>query len=152
MILDATLAYLHFAAIFLLFSFLTAQAIVMRAPLAPGGIRLLGRIDMFYGLSSLLVLVTGFVRLGFGAKGADFHLAAWPVYAKVGLFFLVGAISVKPTLVFVRWRRALDHDPEWRLPPAEQLAMRRLVMVELHLAALIPVFAVMMARGIGYGA
>ena len=28
--------------------------------------------------------------------------------------------------------------------------MRRLVMIELHLAALIPVFAVMMARGLGY--
>jgi uncharacterized membrane protein len=27
--------------------------------------------------------------------------------------------------------------------------MRRIVMIELHLAALIPVFAVIMARGIG---
>ncbi|HYC37817.1 MAG TPA: DUF2214 family protein [Usitatibacter sp.] len=150
MIADAILAYLHFTAIFLLFSFLTAQAMLLRAPLDDRGIRLLGRIDIFYAVSAVAVLATGMLRLGFGAKGADFHLSHWPVYAKVGLFLVVGVMSVKPTLEFIGWRRALEHDPAWKLPAAAQGAMRRIVMLELHLAALIPVFAVMMARGLGY--
>ena len=150
MILDAVLAYLHFTAIFLLFSFLTTQVVLMRAPLDARTIRLLGRVDLGYGLSAGATLLTGMLRLGFGAKGADFHLNNWPVYAKLGLFLAVGLISVKPTLEFIKWRRALEHDAAWQLPAAEQAAMRRLVMIEIHLAALIPVFAVMMARGLGY--
>jgi putative membrane protein len=152
LILDATLAYLHFTAIFLLFSFLVTQAMLLRAPLDERAIRLLGRVDLFYGLSSALVLLTGFLRLGLGAKGADFYMGSWVIYAKVGLFLAVGLISIKPTLVFIQWRRAVDHDAAWRLPPREQSAMRRLVMLEIHLAALVPVFAVMMARGLGRGA
>ena len=150
MILDAVLAYLHFTAIFLLFAFLTTQVILMRGPLDARAIRLLGRVDIGYAISAVLALLTGMLRLGFGAKGADFHLNNWPVYAKVGLFLAVGLLSIKPTLEFIKWRRALEHDPAWQLPAAEQAAMRRIVMIEVHLAALIPVFAVMMARGLGY--
>lgn len=149
MILDAALAYLHFTAIFMLFAFLTTQAVLMRSPLDERAIRLLGRVDMFYGLSAVLVLVTGLLRLGLGAKGADFYMSAWPIYVKVGLFIVVGLISIKPTLEFIKWRRALDHDPAWKLPAAAQAAMRRIVMIEVRLAALIPVFAVIMARGLG---
>jgi putative membrane protein len=149
MIVDAIVAYLHFIAMFLLFAFLTAQAMMLRAPLDERLIRLLGRVDIGYAISAAAVLLTGMLRLGFGAKGADFHLAHWPIYAKVGLFLAVGLISIKPTLVFIAWRRALERDPAWRLPAEEQARMRRLVMIEVHLAALIPVFAVMMARGLG---
>ena len=149
MIVDAVLAYLHFVAIFLLFSFLAAQAMLMRASLDARLIRLLGRIDIGYALSAVVVLLTGMLRLGLGAKGADFHLGQWPVYAKVGLFLAVGLISVKPTLAFIAWRRQLDKDAAWQLPAEEQARMRRIVMIELHLGALIPVFAVMMARGMG---
>lgn len=149
MIVDATVAYLHFIAMFLLFSFLTAQALLLRPPLDERLIRLLGRIDIGYAISAVVVLLTGMLRLGFGAKGADFHLSHWPIYAKVGLFLAVALISIKPTLTFIAWRRALEHDAAWRVPAVEQSRMRRIVMIEVHLAALIPVFAVMMARGLG---
>lgn len=150
MILDAVLAYLHFTAIFLLFAFLTTQAIMIRAPLDARGIRLMGRVDIWLAISAVAVLLTGMLRLGLGAKGADFHLANWPVYVKVGLFLAVGLISVKPTLMLIRWRRALEADAPWSVPVADQAAMRRIIMIEVHLAALIPILAVMMARGIGY--
>ena len=150
MILDAILAYLHFTAIFLLFAFLTTQVMLLRAPLDERAIRLLGRVDMGYGLSSLAVLVTGMLRVAFGAKGGDFYLSSWPIYAKVGLVLAVGLLAIKPTLQLIRWRRALDHEPGWKLAAADQAAMRRTVMIEVHLAALIPVFAVMMARGLGH--
>ena len=149
MVLDAVLAYLHFIAIFTLFAFLTAQAIIIRAPLDERAIRLIGRTDLWYGGASMLVLLSGFLRLGLGAKGADFYLGAWPIYVKVGLFLVVGLMSIYPTLAYIRWRRALDHDPGWRVPDREHKRMRRIVMAEVHLASLIPIFAVIMARGLG---
>ncbi|HUQ28241.1 MAG TPA: DUF2214 family protein [Usitatibacter sp.] len=149
MVLDALLAYLHFVAVFVLFAFLTVQAVLLRRPLDESRIRLLGRMDLSYFGAAMAALLTGFLRMGLGAKGADFYLSSWPIYVKIGLFVIVGVMSVYPTLAFVRWRRALDHDRGWSLPESEQRSIRRLVMIEVHLAALIPLFAVVMARGLG---
>ena len=147
--LDAALAYLHYTAIFLVFAFLTVEVMLLRGALEPAAIRLLGRVDIWYFGSAIAALVTGFGRLMAGAKGAEFYLSAWPFYAKVGLFLAVAVVSVQPTLTFIRWRRALDHDPAWRVGEEERRRMRRYLMIEVHLAALIPLFAVIMARGLG---
>lgn len=149
MALDAALAYFHFLAIFVLFAFLTVEAVLMRRDPDLGTVRLLARMDMWYFGAAIAVLLSGFLRLGIGAKGAEFYLSAWPIYVKVGLFLVVGLMSVYPTLAFIRWRRQMEHDPAWRVPPEEYRRMRKLVMIEVHLAALIPIFAVIMARGLG---
>jgi putative membrane protein len=148
--LDAILAYLHYTSIFLLFAFLTAQLILIRGPLDMRTVRLLGRMDIWYFSSAGAALATGFLRATLGAKGADFYFNAWPIYAKIALFLAVGIISVKPTLMFIQWRRAFEKDASWQVPADEQAKIRRLVMIEVHLAALIPVFAVIMARGLGH--
>jgi len=147
--LDAALAYLHFFAIFVLFAFLTVQAVLLKGPLDERLVRLLGRMDIWYASSAGVVLLTGFLRAGLGAKGGDFYFGAWPIYVKIAMFLTVGIISIYPTLAFIRWRRAYDHDRAWQLPAAEQARMRRLVMIEVHIAALIPIVAVIMARGLG---
>ena len=46
------------------------------------------------------------------------------------------------------WRRELDHNSSWQVPEAERSRLRRLIMVEIHLAALIPLVAVIMSRGL----
>lgn len=147
--LDAILAYLHYTAIFLLFSFLVVETMMMRGALDAPAVRLLGRVDIWFFGSAIAALVTGFMRLVWGAKGPDFYLASWPVYAKVGLFVAVGAMSVWPTLRFIQWRRMFERDPAWKVPDAERRLARRFVMIELHLAALIPLMAVIMSRGLG---
>jgi putative membrane protein len=147
--LDAALAYLHYAAVFMLFAFLTTQLYLVRLPLVECLVRLIGRVDLWYGASAGFVLLTGFLRAGLGAKGGDFYFGAWPIYAKIALFAIVGFISLKPTLTYQRWRRAYDGDKGWTVPADEQARMRRIVMIELHLAALIPLVAVIMARGLG---
>ena len=148
--LDAILAYLHFTAIFLLFSFLTVEVVVIRGPLDARLVRLLGRVDTLYFGSAIAALVTGFLRAAFGAKGGDFYFNAWPIYAKIALFLAVAVISIKPTMTFIRWKRSFEHEAGWQVPPGEQAAMRKLVFIEVHLAALIPVFAVIMSRGLGH--
>ena len=147
--LDAILAYLHFTAIFVFFSFLVVETMMMRGTLEASQVRVLGRVDIWYFGAAIAVLVTGFSRLVWGAKGPDFYLASWPIYVKVLLFLAVGVISVAPTLRFIRWRRMFERDPAWQVPVAERALVRRLVMIEVHIAALIPLFAVIMARGLG---
>jgi putative membrane protein len=149
MALDATLAYFHFAAIFVLFGYMVAEAVLLRGTLGAETIQRLARIDLIYFGAAILVLVTGFLRLMFGAKGADFYLSWWPIYAKIGTFLVIACVSIVPTLAFIRWRRMASEDPAWQVPAAEQKRIRRFLTIELHLAALIPAFAVVMARGLG---
>ena len=149
MALDAILAYLHYTAIFLLFAFMTVEVILMRGTLDLERVLMLGRYDLWYFGAAGAALFTGFLRLGLGAKGAPFYTDHWPLYVKIGLFVVVGLLSVKPTLAFIRWKRMMEKDPAWRVPEDERRSVRRTLVAEVHLAALIPVFAVMMARGLG---
>jgi putative membrane protein len=147
--LDAFLAYLHFTAIFLVFSFIVVETMMMRGALDAPAVRLLGRVDLWFFGSAIAALATGFMRLVWGAKGPDFYLSSWPLYVKLALFVAVGIVSVGPTLRFIRWRRMFERDPAWKVPDAERRLVRRLVMVEVHLAAFIPLAAVIMSRGLG---
>ena len=147
--LDAALAYLHYAAIFTLFAFLTVQAMLLRRPLDAHTIRLLGRSDIWAASAAGATLITGFLRAGLGAKGGDFYFNSWPIYVKIAMFVAVGLMSIKPTLAYIRWRKASEADPKWSVPAAEHAATRKLVMMEVHLGALIPVVAVIMSRGLG---
>ena len=149
MIVDALLAYLHFTAILILASALGAEALLLRAQAGADTLRSLARADVLYGISSVVVIVTGLLRLFYGAKGYAFYAANPVFWLKMGLFAAVGLLSIPPTLKFSRWRRALAADARY-LPPANEVAAtRRLVFIELHLLALVPLAAVFMARGLG---
>jgi putative membrane protein len=148
--LDAILAYLHYIAIFLLFSTLFTELVMMKGSLDAAVVNRLGRVDIFYFIAAIAVLVTGFLRATLGAKGPDFYFNSWPIYAKLVLFLAVGVISIKPTLTFIQWKRMFEKDASWRVAEDEQARIRRLVSIEVHLAAVIPVFAVIMSRGLGH--
>jgi putative membrane protein len=147
--LDAFLAWLHYSAIFFLVGFLAVELLLIRGPLEARWIRLLVKLDIALAISAMAVLVSGFLRLVYGAKGPHFYLDHWPFYVKLGLFLAVGFISIKPTLAFIRWRRMLDRDARYVVPDSERLRVRRVILLEVHLAAMIPVFAVVMSRGLG---
>ena len=57
-------------------------------------------------------------------------------------------MMVGPTRRIVRWQRAMAADGSLP-PPHEVQGVRRLVMIETHLVAVIPLAAVFLARGYG---
>jgi putative membrane protein len=150
MLLDATLAFLHFTAILLLAGFLAAEAMLLRGDLGARDIVTLARSDVGYFASAMLVLATGLARVFFGAKGAAFYADNPFFWAKVGLFLAIGLVSIRPTRAFLGWRRAARAAAGFSVPAADIAVARRYVLVELHLLALMPLAAVLMARGIGY--
>jgi putative membrane protein len=86
----------------------------------------------------------------YGLKGWAFYAHNPVFHFKLGLFVLVGLLSILPTRAFLRWRRARRADPHWRVPTAEWRNARRWLVVELHLLALIPLAAVIMSRGLRF--
>ena len=149
MIADALYAYLHFAAILILAAALFAEVLLLRAEPGAATLRALGRADLVYGISAGLVLATGLARLYMGAKGVAFYSQNPLFWTKLGLFLLLGLLSIPPTLRILRWNRISKADASF-VPAAEELrGTRRLVLAELHLLALVPLAAVFMARGAG---
>lgn len=147
--LDALLAYLHYISIFTLIVFLTAEAVVLRPGMTPEIRQRLVRYDAVYGFAALAVLVTGGLRLSYGAKGYAFYLHNPMFHIKVGLFILVGLLSIMPTVTILRWKKQAKTLPDFVPPPSEIAKTRRWVMIESHLIVFIPLAAVLMARGIG---
>jgi putative membrane protein len=146
--MEPLLAYLHYVSIIVLGAFLTAELLVCRPGLGPEQVRLLPRLDIVFFAGAILALVTGLLRLFFYAKGVGFYLPNGAFHLKMALYLAIALISVVPTMRFIKWRRALDAGGA---PPdaAAVAGVRRLIHVELTLFALMPLRAVLMARGIG---
>lgn len=149
MLQDALLAWIHYLAIFVLIVIMSAQAVLLRPGLAPDTIRRLALYDRWYLVSALAVLVTGLLRLMAGPKGASFYMSNPWFHAKITLFVVIGLCSIPPTLAFLRWRKQARQQPGYTPSDLDIKKARRWVMLETHLFVLLPLFAVLMARGIG---
>ena len=149
MLADAILAYLHFFGIGCLVAVLAAETVLVKPQMAAPTIARLSRIDLGYGLAAALILIAGAGRVVYGLKGAMFYMGNPAFWVKMGLFAATGLISIAPTMTFIAWRRAITNEPTFH-PAAGKIARGRLLIrLQWVLLALIPLAAVLMARGIG---
>lgn len=146
---DAGLAWLHFVFAFILVSAIGAEMFILRLPVDGRVARVLLRVDLFYGLSAVLVIIAGVSRVIWGAKGWEYYQAQPFFWAKMAMFGVIGLLSIAPTRTFMRWNKAAGANPSFTAPEAEVKTTRRFVAIEVHLVALLLVFAALMARGIG---
>ena len=91
---SAFLAFLHHAAAFVLFGALMTELVLTRGDLNLATARSLLRMDAAYGISALLVLVVGFLRVFYTEKGAEYYFGSGPFIAKVALFAVAGVLSI----------------------------------------------------------
>jgi len=147
---DLLLAIVHHLCAFGIAAVVTAELVLVRPGMQPPAVRLAARYDAAYGLLAVGLVVIGFLRVYFGAKGHDYYFHNHIFWTKVGLFAVMGLLSIKPTLRMLRWQKALRADAGFVPQEAEIKAVRKLLMAEIHVFALIPIAAAAMARGYGY--
>jgi putative membrane protein len=143
-VLDLTLACAHHLLIFTVFATLLAEFLMLRAALTVADVTRIARFDLAYGISALLILVIGFSRAIFAAKGWGYYSHSLFFWAKIGTFALIGILSIVPTVTFLRWRGSGVTPDE-----AAVRVVRRYLHWELGLFLLLPLFAAAMARGYG---
>ncbi|MBM7061342.1 DUF2214 family protein [Pseudomonas sp. UL073] len=147
---QAIAAYLHFISIFALFALLTVEHVLFKPALLDAQrARTLIRIDIAYGATAGVVLLTGFARVLWYAKGVDYYLQNFLFHAKLGLFILVGLISILPTFTFLNWRNAVLAGQPPQISAGRAKAVIMTIRLELLLLLIIPLLAVLMARGYG---
>lgn len=144
--LDLFLAVLHHLMVFALFAVLTGELLLARAPMAAEDVRRLAALDSSSGALAVGILVVGFARAIYAAKGWEYYSANPFFHAKLTAFVIIGLLSIWPTVQIIRWRRRLQSDSTAAPLQSEVQTMRRVLWAEILLFALMPAFAAAMAR------
>jgi len=147
--LDLVLAILHHLLILSLAGLMMAGFVLAKPGLSGAALKTLGGIDASYGGTAVLILIVGFSRVFLGGKGADFYLHNPVFWAKIAAFAVVGLLSIQPTISILKWRKQAAADPAFVPADAEVAKVRKVMLAELLVFALIPAFAAAMARGYG---
>lgn len=145
MTLEILLRYLHFISIFAIVSTIATEHLLLKKELSRRELGRLARIDAVYGMAALALLGAGLTLWLTGAgKPAAFYSKNWIFHTKISLFLLVGILSIRPTVFFIRQRKG--NPDEMVSIPGSIFWMIRL---ELLLLFIIPFLAGLMAKGIG---
>jgi len=142
--LDLSLAIAHHLLIFGIFGIICAEFWAVRPGVTSATVARIASIDLWYGILAAAVIVVGFCRAIFAAKGWAYYSHNAFFWAKLLDFAVIGILSVPPTVKFIRWRRSgtVPGDPDIR-------TVRRYLHAELALFVFLPIFAAAMARGYG---
>ena len=146
---QAIVAYLHYLSIFVLLALLGIEHVQFKLPLDLARARSLVLVDMSYGMAAGAVLLSGLARVIWYGKGSAYYLGNSLFHAKVGLFVLVGLLSILPTFVFLNWRNQLKAGQVPSVSPRQARLVIMTIRLELLLLLFIPLLAVFMARGYG---
>lgn len=148
MITHAVAAWLHYLGIMAMTALLVMEHLLFsdKPDLARG--RLLLRIDALYGTIAGVQIGTGIWRMLL-EKGSAYYLSNPLFHAKLGLFALVGLLSLYPTLTFLGWRNSLRQEQAPSVDSGRAKRVTMVIRIELLGLLLIPLLAALMARGVG---
>jgi putative membrane protein len=146
---SALFSFLHFIAVFGIVATLAIEwATLTPAPTAREA-RRMQVCDRWYGLFAVMVLVVGFMRVYYFEKGSAYYYANAFFHAKLGLFIVIGLLSIYPTVRFIRWRRQTPAGQGPAVTAGEYRTLRALLGLELVLVVGMVLCAALMARGFG---
>lgn len=146
---DLALAIAHHLLVFGLAAVIAFEIAVIRVEVTGLDVVRIARVDMWYGILAAAILIVGFSRVFFAAKGWAYYSHNLLFWAKLGTFGVIGLLSIAPTMAIFRWRRNSLANAEFVVQSIEVQNVRRYLLAEAALFPLLLVFAAGMARGYG---
>lgn len=149
MLNSSLIAFAHFAAAFGLVGALVFEFFTFSRHPTVAEARRLASVDRLYGLSAVALLIAGFVRATQFEKGWAYYNANPVFHAKLGLFIVIGLLSIVPTVAFIRWGKDLQAGKAPQMTDAQHGRVR--LCLNLQIALLVPLVlcASLMAHGFG---
>ena len=147
----AGIAYIHYISFMFCFAALALERKLLKENPNREETITMVLIDVVYGLAGIALLASGILRVLYFGQGADFYTHNPLFWWKVGVFILVGSLSLYPTITYILWSIPIT---KGELPEVSSNLVSRLKLVlniELVGFALIPFLATLMARGVGFG-
>jgi len=148
--MNLLVAFLHHLAAFTLVSSLVAEMMLIRQPLSLSSAKSLRTLDSIYGVSAMLIVVMGILRVIYFEKGTAYYLHNHAFMLKMTAFIVVGLLSIYPTMIFLRWGPALKQNQLPQVSPAQATKIRRVLHLELAGVVIIILGAVLMAKGAAF--
>jgi putative membrane protein len=152
---NAIVAYGHYLGLLLVTALLTYERVTVAADMTAESEKSLVIADALYGLTALFLFGTGYLRATEFGKGWDFYAHEPFFWLKLASGGILAGLSLFPTITYIRRGRVLFTDDtaptDWQ-PMSDALVTRlhKVINAELTAIATIPLFATLMARGVGY--
>ena len=148
-IVSALFAWLHLMAAGMAAGLLLTEYWLCRRLPDRSQVRLLGTVDLGYFLALIASLATGLARALYFARGPDYYLANQLFWLKISVFVLIGLVALGPTLQYIRWNREARSAPAFAPLTREVDRVRASIALGLGLWLVLPLLAVLVARGYG---
>jgi putative membrane protein len=144
------LAWFHYLAMM----FLAAALIAEHLMFSPRPDRAIARklvvVDAIYGVSLLVVLLTGLGRMFHDVKPVIFYMQNGAYHAKFTLFIVMAVVWLYPAFRFFGWRRALKAGGTPAMTDREAGRMLMAIRIQLLILVLLPLLGAMMTRGLWF--
>jgi putative membrane protein len=136
----------NYVSIMLMIASLLGEHLLLKQELTAAQAGSVQRLDIVYGASAAIVLITGILRM-FLEKGAAYYNHHIAFHILFGIFVLAALMSIYPTLVFLRWRSDTSAGRGQQLATDQFKKIQMILRVEMTLLLLAPFFATSMAHG-----
>ncbi|MFL9892676.1 DUF2214 family protein [Paraburkholderia sp. RL17-383-BIF-A] len=142
------LAAIHLLAYGFALASILRRTWALRRATVPAALRSVFRADTGWGISALVLIVTGLMR-AFGGfeKGADYYLHEPLFHLKMTLVVVILILEVPSMLALMRWRAAIRKGAAPDLHKARSYA--RFSVIQTILMVVVVLAATGMARGVG---
>ncbi|WP_077035739.1 DUF2214 family protein [Pelomonas sp. KK5] len=145
----ALVAFAHFLAAFGLVGTLVFEWLTFSPAPTLREAKRLATADRWYGISAVVLLVAGFVRAAHFEKGWAYYQHNPFFHAKLGLFVLIGLLSIVPTVRYIKWGAELKAGRAPVVTEAQYRRTRLCLNLQMILLPLLVLCASLMAHGIG---
>lgn len=149
MIWRALFAYLHLVAAGLTAALVVGQYWMLKRPVDRVQATLLGAMGLGQLLAGAAVIATGMALASTFGMGSGYYLRHPLFLLKMGIFAVLAVVSILPLLQYVQWTREARRRPAFLPLGREVERVRAALSLMIGLMALLPLPAVLVARGFG---
>jgi len=142
---EILIRYLHFLGIITLASALVGEHLLIAKEMDVKSFKKLVIIDAIYGIGAIMAFVGGALLWFVVGKPAEFYSMNHLFHLKLTVFLAIGLLSIFPTVYFLRHRKITIQ------PIVLPGYIVKIIRLELCLLLVLPLFAAMIARGVGHG-
>ena len=147
--LSALCAFLHFVAVFGILGTVFIEWQTMSPAPTLLDARRIQLSDKWFGILAGVVLIVGFLRAIHFEKSWACYSSNLFFHTKLGLFVLIGLLSIYPTIRFLKWRKQTKQGEAPVVAAGEYWRIMLVLRVELVLLLGMALCASLMARGVG---
>lgn len=148
-LVSALFAWLHLMAAGVAAGLLLTEYWLCRQGLDRNRVRLLGMVDLGYFLALIASLATGLARALYFAREPAYYMSNRLFLLKIVVFVVVGVAALAPTRQYLRWNREARTAPMFAPLSREVDRVRAGIAFGLGLWVILPLLAVLVARGYG---